>query len=118
MARPLRIEFAGALYHVISRGNERAAAVRDDSDRQKRLHWLRRTVETYGWRVHAFVLMSNHEHLFLETPEANLSAGMQFLNGSYTSYFNSRHRRAGHLFQGRNRRPGLLARECHRLVIA
>jgi len=101
MARPLRIEFPGALYHVMSRGNERQPIVRDDRDREKRLDWLRRTVETYGWRLHAFVLMRNHDHLFVETPEANLSAGMQYLNGSYTSYFNRRHRREGHLFQGR-----------------
>ena len=101
MARPLRIEFPGALYHVISRGNERRAIVRDDADRHKRLDWLRRTVEIYGWRLHAFVLMNNHDHLFVETPEANLSAGMQHYNGSYTGYFNRRHRRAGHLFQGR-----------------
>jgi len=101
MARPLRIEFAGALYHVMSRGNERKAIVRDDADRKKRLDWLRRTVETYGWRLHAFVLMNNHDHLFVETPGANLSAGMQYLNGSYTSYFNCRHRRVGHLLQGR-----------------
>jgi REP element-mobilizing transposase RayT len=85
MARPLRIEFAGALYHVMSRGNERKAIVRDDADRQRRLDWLQRTVETYRWRLHAFVLMGNHEHLFVETPEPNLSAGMQCLNGSYTS---------------------------------
>ena len=101
MARPLRIEFPGAIYHVMSRGNERRAVVRDDKDRQRRLDWLRRTVETYCWQLHAFVLMTNHEHLFVETPEPNLSAGMQYLNGSYTSYFNRRHRRAGHLFQGR-----------------
>ena len=101
MARPLRIEFPGALYHVMSRGNDRGPIVRDDRDREKRLDWLRRTVETYGWRLHAFVLMRNHDHLFLETPEPNLSAGMQYLNGSYTSYFNRRHRRSGHLFQGR-----------------
>ena len=67
------------------------------------LDWIRRTVETYGWRLHAFVVMSNHDHLFVETPEANLGPGMQFLNGSYTSYFNRRHRRVGHLFQGRFR---------------
>ncbi len=101
MARPLRIEFAGALYHLMSRGNERGRIARDDADREKRLDWLRRTIETYGWRLHAFVLMTNHDHLFVETPEPNLSAGMQYLNGSYTSYFNRRHRRAGHLFQGR-----------------
>jgi len=75
--------------------------VRDDADRRKRLDWLRRTVEVYGWRLHAFVLMTNHDHLFVETPEGNLSAGMQHYNGSYTGYFNRRHRRRGHLFQGR-----------------
>jgi REP element-mobilizing transposase RayT len=101
MARPLRIEFAGALYHVISRGNGRADIVSEDHDRHKRLYWLQRTVETYGWQLHAFVLMNNHEHLFVETPRPNLSAGMQFLNGSYTSYFNRRYGRVGHLFQGR-----------------
>ena len=101
MARPLRIEFPGAVYHVMSRGNERRAIVRDDADRRKRLDWLRRTVETYDWRLHAFVLMPNHEHLFVQTPQPNLSAGMQYLNGSYTGYFNRRHERCGHLFQGR-----------------
>jgi len=101
MARPLRIEYPGALYHVISRGNEQRAIVTDDADREKRLEWLKRTVRTYGWHLHAFVLMTNHEHLFVETPDANLSAGMQYLNGSYTSYFNRRRRRSGHLFQGR-----------------
>ena len=83
MARPLRIEFAGAVYHVMSRGNARQDIVLDDADRQKRLDWLRRTVETYGWRLYAFALMTNHEHLFFQTPEPNLSAGMQYLNGSY-----------------------------------
>lgn len=101
MARPLRIEYCGALYHVISRGNEQRPIVADDSDRTRRLYWLRRTVRTYGWNLHAFVLMTNHEHLFVETPEANLSAGMQYINGSYTSYFNRRWQRSGHLFQGR-----------------
>jgi len=101
MARPLRIEYPGALYHVMSRGNERRSIVRDDSDRQKRLHWLERTVGTYGWKLHAFVVMTNHDHLLVETPEPNLSTGMQFLNGSYSGYFNARHRRVGHLFQGR-----------------
>ena len=101
MARPLRIEFAGGIYHVTSRGNARQDIVLDDADRDKRLDWLRRTVEIYGWRLLAFVLMRNHDHLFVETPEPNLSAGMQYLNGSFTSYFNRRHRRCGHLFQGR-----------------
>ncbi|MDP6546911.1 MAG: transposase [Phycisphaerae bacterium] len=97
----MRIQFAGALYHVMSRGNEKRPIVRDDIDRNKRLDWLRRTVELYGWRLHAFALMTNHEHLFVETPEPNLSAGMQYLGGSYTSYFNWRYKRSGHLFQGR-----------------
>ncbi len=101
MARPLRVELAGGLCHVMSRGNERRPIVRDDADRQRRLDWLQRTVETYNWRLHAFVLLTNHEHLFLETPEPNLSAGMHLLNGSYTGYYNVRHRRVGHLFQGR-----------------
>jgi REP element-mobilizing transposase RayT len=103
MVRPLRVEFAGAIYHVMSRGNQRQAIVLDDADRRRRLDWLRRTVQRHGWRLHAFVLMTNHEHLFLETPEPNLSAGMQYLNGSYTGYFNRRHGRVGHLFQGRFR---------------
>ncbi len=101
MARPLRIECHDALYHVMSRGNDRRTVVRDDADCERRLEWLARTVETYKWRLHAFCLMNNHEHLFVETPEPNLSAGMQHLNGSYTSYFNRRHRRVGHLFQRR-----------------
>jgi len=103
MARPLRLQFPGAIYHVMSRGIERRPIVRDDTDRQRWVDWLRRTVETYGWRLHAFVLLSNHDHLFVETPEPNLAAGMQYLNGSYTGYFNRRHRRSGHLFQGRYR---------------
>ncbi len=75
----------------MSGGIERRPIVRDDSDRTRRMEWLRRTVETCGWRLHAFVLMSNHD-LFVETPEANFAAGMQFLNGSYASYFNRRPR--------------------------
>jgi REP element-mobilizing transposase RayT len=117
MARPLRIQFAGALYHVISRGNERKPIVRDRADREKRLDWLRRTVETYGWRLYAFVLMTNHEHLFLQTPEASLAAGMQYLNGSYTGYFNRRHGRSGHLFQGRYR-GHLIEEEGHYLEVS
>ena len=101
MARPLRIEIEDGLYHVTSRGNGRQIVFRDSADFQDRLDWLRRTVETYGWHVHAFALMNNHDHLFVETPRANLAAGMQYLNASYTGQFNRRHRRAGHLFQGR-----------------
>jgi len=79
----------------MSRGNERRPIVRDDADRQRRFDSLQRTVETCDWRLHAFVLLTNHEHLFLETPEANLSAGMHLLNGSYTGYFNLRQRSSG-----------------------
>ena len=83
------------------RGNARRDIVRDDMDRQKWVDGPRRTVETYNWHLHAWVLMTNHLHLFVETPEPNLSVGMQYLGGSYTSYFNRRHRCCGHLFQGR-----------------
>ncbi|MBN2580383.1 MAG: transposase [Pirellulales bacterium] len=103
MVRPLRLEFPGAVYHVMSRGNERQPIVRDAIDYQKRIDWLRRTVEMYGWQLFAFVIMRNHDHLFLKTPEPNLSQGMHLFNGSYTGYFNRRHRRCGHLFQGRYR---------------
>jgi len=101
MARPLRIEYSGALYHVLSRGDRREVIVEDDTDRERRLEWLARTVDQHNWRVHAFVLMSNHEHLFIETPEPNLSPGMRHLNGVYTQRYNCRHERVGHLFQGR-----------------
>lgn len=101
MARPLRIELEDGLYHVVSRGNARKPVFFDQMDYERRLDWIRRTVETYGWHVHAFCLMPNHDHLFVETPRPNLAAGMHYLNGSYTSYFNRRHRRVGHLLQGR-----------------
>ena len=72
MARPLRIEFPNVLYHVTSRGNARAAVFLDERDFARRVAWLRRTVETYAWQVHAFVLMTSHDHLFVETPQPNL----------------------------------------------
>ena len=101
MARPLRILYPDAHYHVISRGDNRRAIVRDDRDRERRLEWLERSVIQHGWRLHAFCLMTNHEHLFVQTPAANLPQGMKLLNGAYTQYFNHRHGRCGHLFQGR-----------------
>lgn len=103
MARPLRLQFAGALNHVVSHGNDRQKLFTDDKDRERRVEWLRRTVERYGWKLHAFSLLRERDHLFVETPEPNLSAGMQYLNGCYTSYFNRRHERRGHLFEGRYR---------------
>ena len=101
MARPLRIELPGAVYHVMSRGNRRDVIVRDEHDRHRWLEWLRRVVEQYRWHLLAYCLLDNHYHLFLRTPLANLSAGMLTLNGSYTSYHNRRHSLVGHLFQGR-----------------
>ena len=101
MARPLRIEFENATYHVMSRGNRRDVIVRDDRDRGRWLEWLERVAVARQWRLMAYGLLDNHFHLFVRTPLANLSAGMQTLNGSYTSYYNRRHRLAGHLFQGR-----------------
>lgn len=101
MARPLRIEFAGALYHVTSRGNERRPIFRSDHDRRTFLTFLGQAVKRFRWSVTAYVLMTNHFHLVIQTPEPNLSRGMQWLNGRYAGWFNHRHQRAGHLFQGR-----------------
>jgi putative transposase len=101
MARPLRIEYDGALYHVTSRGNERRAIFRDDTDRELFLNTLAEVVERFHWICHAYCLMDNHYHLVIETPDGNLSKGMRQLNGVYTQAFNRRHRRVGHLFQGR-----------------
>ena len=84
MARPLRIEYPGAVYHVMARGNQRQAIFRDDADRQRFMATLGEACQKTGWRVHAFVLMGNHYHLLLETPEANLVAGMKWLQGTYT----------------------------------
>ena len=101
MARPLRLEFPGAVYHVTSRGNARQAIVVDDADRTSFLTLLAHVIDRFGWRCHAYCLMDNHYHLLLETPKANLSQGMRQLNGRYTQAFNRRHQRVGHLFQGR-----------------
>jgi putative transposase len=101
MARPLRLEHPGGRYHVTARGNERKAIYRDESDRAHFLVLLAEATERFGLRIHAYVLMDNHFHLLLETPEANLSRAMQWLNVSYSVWFNRRHDRAGHLFQGR-----------------
>src|SRR5881409_376698 len=101
MARPLRIEYPGAYYHVSTRGNERKAIFRDDLDREKLLELLARAVEHFHLRLHGYVLMSNHYHLLVETPRGGLSRALRYLNGVYTQAFNRRHRRVGHLFQGR-----------------
>ncbi len=101
MARPLRIEFPGALYHVIARGNERKAVFRDDADREFYLRRLAHYREKFGFRIWAYCLMDNHVHLGLEMGKVPLSRVMAGLQTSYTQYFNRRHGRAGHLFQGR-----------------
>lgn len=101
MARPLRIEYPGAWYHVTCRGNERRNIFRDDADRNKFLDILSTNLKLYRVELHSYVLMRNHFHLILMTPEANLRKFMQRFNTTYTVYFNRRHRRIGHLFQGR-----------------
>lgn len=101
MARPLRIEFAGALYHITSRGDRQEDIYHDDTDRNTFLELMAEVSERFNWVVHAYCLMSNHYHLLVETPDANLSSGMRQLNGVYTQRANRRHRRVGHVFQGR-----------------
>ena len=101
MARKLRVEYPGAIYHVMNRGNRREAIFRDDRDRAAFLATLGEACGKTGWQVHAFCLMSNHFHLVVETPQGNLVAGMKWLLGTYTGRFNRRHQVFGHLFSGR-----------------
>ena len=101
MARPLRIELPGGTFHITSRGNEQRPIYRDDEDRLIFLKILQETVGRFGWIVTAWVLMTNHFHLVIQTPEPNLSRGMQWFLGKYVGVFNRRYRRCGHLFQGR-----------------
>jgi len=101
MTRPLRIEYAGAVYHITSRGNEKKAVFKDDQDRINFLNTLQHVKKRYNWLCHAYCLMDNHYHLLIETPDGNLSLGMRQLNGVYTQLFNKRHQRTGHLFKGR-----------------
>jgi len=101
MARPLRLEFAGALYHVTSRGDHRDKIYLDDTDRRTFLDLLGKEVFQQRWLCYAYCLMDNHYHVLIETPEPNLVRGMRRLNGVYTQSFNRRHGRVGHVFQGR-----------------
>jgi len=103
MARPIRIEYAGALYHITSRGNAREAIFFTDEDRLSFLKILQDQCRTINWLCHAYCLMDNHYHLLIETPDGNLSKGMRQLNGVYTQTFNRHHNRVGHVFQGRYR---------------
>ncbi|WP_133129037.1 transposase [Legionella nagasakiensis] len=101
MARPLRIEYPGAVYHVTSRGDRKENIYLSDKDKQNFLTLLDKVCERHSWYCHAYCLMSNHYHLLLETPNANLSKGMQYLNGVYTQHFNKIYNHVGHVFQGR-----------------
>jgi REP element-mobilizing transposase RayT len=101
MARKIRIEYDGAFYHVMARGNQGQIVYADDYDRKQWLETLGEACEKTGWRVHAWVMMGNHYHLLLETPEANLVSGMKWFQGTYTQRYNARHEVFGHLFQGR-----------------
>lgn len=116
MARPLRIEYPAAVYHVSSRGNARRAIFKDERDRGLFLTRLARINERYHWLCHAYCLMINHYHLVVETPEGNLSRGMRQLNGVYTQNYNRRHRRAGHVLQGRYKAI-LIQKESHLLEV-
>lgn len=117
MARPLRLEFAGALYHITSRGDGREAIYLSDADRCLHLAVLADTCERFNWLCHAYCLMGNHYHLLIETPDANLSKGMRHLNGVYTQRFNLSHGRVGHVFQGRYKAV-LVEKESYLLEVA
>jgi REP element-mobilizing transposase RayT len=101
MARPLRIEYPGAIYHITSRGNARMPIFEDDYDKTVLLSVLEDVIKRYNWICHAYCLMDNHYHLLLETVDPTLSIGMRYLNGVYTQRYNRRHHRVGHVFQGR-----------------
>lgn len=101
MARPLRLDVSGGFYHVMSRGNERSNIFIDDEDRRRFFKIFLSSTERYAVRCHTFCLMGNHYHLLLETPDGNISEAIRHLNGVYAQWFNNRHNRVGHLFQGR-----------------
>jgi putative transposase len=114
MARPLRIEYDGAVYHITSRGNARKPIYKEDEDRRIFLEVVHRAKTRYNWLFHAYCLMNNHYHLIIETPDGNLSHGMRQLNGVYTQLFNKRHKRVGHILQGRYKAI-LIQKESHLL---
>ena len=101
MPRKLRLEYPGAIYHVMNRGDRQEDIFKDDRDRKSFLETLGECCAKTGWQVHAYCLMPNHFHLVVETPQANLVTGMKWLLGVYTSRFNRRHKFFGHLFSGR-----------------
>jgi putative transposase len=116
MARPLRIEYPGAVYHITTRGNEKKPVYKDDQDRDNFLSTLHQVSKRYHWICHAYCLMDNHFHLLIETQEGNLSLGMRQLNGVYTQKFNKWHGRVGHLFQGRYKAI-LIQKDSHLLEV-
>jgi len=101
MARPLRIEYSGAFYHVTSRGNEGRKIFNSDGDKERFLNYLKDAHQRFKIMIHTYCLMDNHYHLLVETPLANLTRCMQMVNSSYTTYYNLKNKRLGHLFQGR-----------------
>ena len=117
MARPLRIEYEGAVYHVTSRGDDRRGIFLEDTDRVSFLEVLADVVKRFGWICHAYCLMTNHYHVLIETPNANLSRGMRHLNGVYTQRFNRAHGRVGHVMQGRFKSI-VVEKESHLLELA
>jgi len=116
MARPLRIEYPGAVYHITSRGNDKKTIFRDDADRETFLKILAFVNKRYHWLCHAYCLMDNHYHILIETPDGNLSLGMRQLNGVYTQARNKRHNKTGHLFQGRYKAI-LIQKDTHLLEV-
>ena len=116
MARPLRIEYPGAVYHITSRGNEKKTIFKDDTDRETFLKILAHVNKRYHWLCHAYCLMDNHYHLLVETPDGNLSLGMRQLNGVYTQARNKRHNKIGHLLQGRYKAI-LIQKDSHLLEV-
>src|SRR5436190_5575422 len=101
MPRKLRVEYEGAIYHVMNRGDRREPIFLCDEDRRLFLETLQEVCQKTGWQVHGYCLMGNHFHLVIETPRANLIAGMRWFSGTYTARFNRRHKFFGHLFSGR-----------------
>lgn len=101
MARPLRVEYSGAVYHIINRGNAGEKIYRSSRDREKFLYYLKKAVERFSIKIHTYCLMGNHFHILLETQHPNLSKSVQWINASYAGYFNRKYKRNGHLFQGR-----------------
>lgn len=116
MPRQPRVQFEGAIYHLTARGNRRQAIFVDERDRELFLQFLTRVVRRFGWRCHAYCLMTNHYHLLVETPQPNLSVGMHLLNSTYAHRFNWRHGFTGHLFEARFHSV-LVERESHFLEL-